>query len=239
MSLLPAMEYPVTMTNFLIAPSILSADIARLAEEVKAVMDAGADMIHFDVMDNHYVPNLTFGPIVCQSLRNHFPQTTLDVHLMTTPVDELINQFAKAGANRISFHPDATIHIERSLALIQSHGCQAGIALNPATPIDCLKWIAHRLDFILVMTVNPGFGGQSLIPSVLEKIKLIHQQFPDIPVCVDGGVDEKNIRQIAQLGASQFVAGSAIFKSNNYSATIEGMRRELEKLSGKNMGDKH
>ncbi len=226
------------MTNFLIAPSILSADIARLADEVQAVRDAGADMIHFDVMDNHYVPNLTFGPVICQSLRNHFPKLTLDVHLMAMPVDELIHKFAKAGANRISFHPDATIHVERSLSLIQSVGCQAGIALNPATPIDCLTWIAHRLDFILVMTVNPGFGGQSLIPSVLDKIKQIHQRYPDIPICVDGGVDEKNIFQIGQLGASQFVAGSAIFKSNDYSSTIERMRSELAKLKGKNSEDR-
>lgn len=227
------------MTNYLIAPSILSADLARLADEVQAVMDAGADMIHFDVMDNHYVPNLTFGPVICQSLRTHFPSLILDVHLMATPVDELINQFAKAGANRLSIHPDATIHLERSLALIQSHGCEAGVVLNPATSIDCLTWIAHRLDFILVMTVNPGFGGQSLISSVLDKIKQIHQLYPNIPICVDGGVDEKNIYQIGQLGASQFVAGSAIFKSSDYFATIEGMRRELAKLSKKASTDKH
>jgi len=219
------------MTDYLIAPSILSADLACLADEVRSVMDAGADMIHFDVMDNHYVPNLTFGPVICQSLRRHFPDLILDVHLMTTPVDELVHQFAKAGANRLSIHPDATVHLERSLALIQDNGCEAGIVLNPATPLDCLAWIGHRLDFILVMTVNPGFGGQSLIPSVLAKIKKIHQNYPQIPICVDGGIDEKNIYQIAQLGASQFVAGSAIFKSNDYFATIERMRRELAKLS--------
>lgn len=221
------------MTDYLIAPSILSADLTHLADEVQAVMDAGADMIHFDVMDNHYVPNLTFGPVICQSLRNHFPDLILDVHLMTSPVDDLINQFAEAGANRLSIHPDATIHLERSLSLIQSHGCQAGVVLNPATPLDCLPWIAHRLDFILVMTVNPGFGGQRLIPSVLDKIKDINHHYPNIPICVDGGVDEKNIYQIGQLGASQFVAGSAIFKSNDYFATIERMRRELAKLSEK------
>jgi ribulose-phosphate 3-epimerase len=226
------------MMNYLIAPSILSADLANLAHEVKSVMDAGADMIHFDVMDNHYVPNLTFGPVICQSLRNHFPKLTLDVHLMTNPVDDLIHQFANAGANRLSIHPDATIHLERSLALIQSYGCEAGIVLNPATSIDCLTWIAHRLDFILVMTVNPGFGGQSLITSVLDKIKLIHQRYPHIPICVDGGVDEKNIYQIGLLGASQFVAGSAIFKSNDYSATIERMRSELAKLSNQTSTDK-
>lgn len=219
------------MSKFLIAPSILSADLANLAFEVKAVIDAGADMIHFDVMDNHYVPNLTFGPSICQSLRRHFPKVILDVHLMTEPVDALIQQFAEAGANRLSIHPDATIHLDRSLSLIKDAGCQAGIALNPSTSIETLTWIAHKLDFILVMTVNPGFGGQQLIPTVLDKIVLLKQRYPQIPICIDGGVDEKNIYQLGQLGASQFVAGSAIFKSSDYFATIERMRCELAKIS--------
>lgn len=216
--------------SYLIAPSILSADMIRLGEEVQAVMDAGADMIHFDVMDNHYVPNLTFGPLICAALAKRFPKITYDVHLMTTPVDELIIQFAKAGAKRISIHPDATIHLDRSLQLIRQQGCQAGLALNPAVSPECLAWCAHHLDFVLVMTVNPGFGGQTLISEVIEKIATIHQRYPHLAICVDGGVSEKTIAQLAVAGATQFVAGSAIFSSTNYCSIIQLMRKQLEKL---------
>ena len=213
--------------NYLIAPSLLSADMTRLGEEVTAVIKAGADMIHFDVMDNHYVPNLTIGPFICQILAKKFTDLVIDVHLMTNPVDELIIQFAKAGAKRISIHPDATIHLDRSLQLIQQAGCKAGVVLNPATSPECLQWCLHRLDFVLVMTVNPGFGGQSLIPEVLDKISLINKQYPHLPICIDGGVTIENIGRLAQAGATQFVAGSAIFSSENYNNTIAAMRRQL------------
>lgn len=211
----------------LILPSLLSADITRLGEEVAQVINAGADMIHFDVMDNHYVPNLSFGPPVCETLHKCFPNLLLDVHLMTNPVDNLIKQFAKAGANRISIHPDATIHLDRSLELIQQQGCQAGLVLNPAVPPDCLAWCTHRLDFVLIMTVNPGFGGQALIPEVIDKVKLIHQRYPTLPLCVDGGINIDNIAMLAAAGASQFVAGSAIFSSKDYTKTINAMRLKL------------
>lgn len=214
--------------NYLIAPSLLSADMTRLGEEVSAVMQAGADMIHFDVMDNHYVPNLTIGPFICQSLAKKFPEIVIDVHLMANPVDELIIQFAKAGAKRISIHPDASIHLDRSLQLIQQQGCEAGLVLNPATSLDCLRWCLHRLDFVLVMTVNPGFGGQSLIPKIIDKIALIKQQYPDLPICIDGGVTIDNIAELAHAGATQFVAGSAIFSSDNYQSTIAAMRHKLK-----------
>lgn len=213
--------------TYLIAPSILSADMTRLGEEVSAVMQAGADLIHFDVMDNHYVPNLTFGPPICQALHQRFPQYLIDVHLMTKPVDELIIQFAKAGANRISIHPDASIHLDRSLELIHQQGCEAGLVLNPATSTDCLAWCKHRLDFVLVMTVNPGFGGQKLIPEIINKISWLKENYPELPICVDGGVTLDNISSLAKAGATQFVAGSAIFSSSDYAKTITDLRQRL------------
>lgn len=213
--------------TYLIAPSLLSADMTRLGDEVESVMQAGADIIHFDVMDNHYVPNLTMGPFVCQALLKRFPDLVVDVHLMTSPADELIMQFANAGARRISIHPDASIHLDRSLQLIRQQGCMAGLALNPATDPDCLRWCQSRLDFVLVMTVNPGFGGQQLIPEVLAKISYIKQHYPLLPICVDGGVNIDNIRMLADAGASEFVAGSAIFSSKNYKETLDAMRQKL------------
>ena len=210
--------------TYQILPSLLSADLTRLGEEIDAVMLAGADMIHFDVMDNHYVPNLTFGPILCQALHQRFDALPIDVHLMTTPVDDLIQQFAAAGAARISIHPDATIHLDRSLQLIKDHGCQSGIVLNPATSPDCIKWCLHRIDFVLIMTVNPGFGGQPLIPEVINKIKLIRHDYPELLICVDGGINAENISTLASAGANQFVAGSSIFNSKDYTKTISMLR---------------
>lgn len=215
-----------------ILPSLLSADMTRLGDEVESVMKAGADFIHFDVMDNHYVPNLTFGPAFCEALIKRFPQLPIDVHLMTTPVDNLIESFAKAGAKRISIHPDATIHLDRSLQLIKNMGCEAGLVFNPATPLDMLPWCIHHLDFVLVMTVNPGFGGQKLIPEVINKITRIRHLYPRLDLCVDGGVTTKNISSLAQAGANQFVAGSAIFNSNNYQETITKMREQLAGTTG-------
>ncbi|CDZ78778.1 Ribulose-phosphate 3-epimerase [Legionella massiliensis] len=212
---------------YLIAPSLLSADMTCLGEEVNNVIQAGADMIHFDVMDNHYVPNLTFGPPICQALHKRFPNLAIDVHLMTRPVDELINQFAKAGAKRISIHPDATIHLDRSLQLITQLGCAAGLVLNPATSPECLEWCIHHLDFVLVMTVNPGFGGQKLIPEIIDKIRRIKAKYPSLAICVDGGVSIDNIAHLAKAGASEFVAGSAIFSSDDYAKTIRIMREKL------------
>ncbi|WP_058474746.1 ribulose-phosphate 3-epimerase [Legionella quateirensis] len=213
-----------------ILPSLLSADMTRIGDEVESVMSAGADFIHFDVMDNHYVPNLTFGPAFCEALVKRFPSVPIDVHLMVTPVDALIESFAKAGAKRISIHPDATIHLDRSVQLIKNLGCEAGLVLNPATTIDCLTWCAHQLDFVLVMTVNPGFGGQKLIPEVINKITRVHQHYPQLDLCVDGGVTTKNIAELARAGANQFVAGSAIFNSTSYHETIKSMREELANI---------
>ena len=214
-----------------IAPSILAADFARLGEECEAVLAAGADVIHFDVMDNHYVPNLTIGPMVCQALRKHGIEAPIDVHLMVSPVDDLIGMFADAGASMITFHPDASRHVDRSLQLIRDAGCQAGLVLNPATTPECLEYVMDKLDMILLMSVNPGFGGQKFIPGTLKKIEqvraLIDRQERPIRLEVDGGVSEKNIRDVAAAGADTFVAGSAIFGKNDYGAVIEQMRAEL------------
>ncbi len=213
--------------NYKILPSLLSADLTRLGEEVDAVMNAGADMIHVDIMDNHYVPNLTFGPVLCQSLHKRMKGLPMDVHLMVSPVDDLISQCTKSGVSRISIHPDATIHLDRSLQLIRESGCLAGLVLNPSTSIDCLTYCMHRLDFVLIMTVNPGFGGQVLIPEVILKITQIRELYPCLAICVDGGVTTENIKTLAKAGATEFVAGSAIFNSSDYEACIKTMRKKL------------
>jgi ribulose-phosphate 3-epimerase len=218
---------------FRIAPSILSADFARLGDEVRAVTAAGADLIHFDVMDNHYVPNLTVGPLVCAGLRPH-AQVPLDVHLMVRPVDRLVPEFAKAGAGIISFHPEASEHIDRTIALIREHGCKPGLAFNPATPLAYLDHTLEKLDLVLLMSVNPGFGGQQFIPSVLPKIAEVRQRIAatgkEIWLEVDGGVKADNIAQIARAGADTFVAGSAIFGARDYGAAIRAMREQLAVL---------
>ena len=225
------------MKDFLIAPSILSADFARLGDEVNAVLDAGADVIHFDVMDNHYVPNLTIGPMICQALRDHKITAPIDVHLMVSPVDQMILDFAKAGASYITFHPEATNHVDRSLQLIRDQGCKAGLVFNPATPLDCLQYLMDKVDVILLMSVNPGFGGQKFIPATLKKLQQVRKLIDDsgypIRLGVDGGVGVDNIREIADAGADMFVAGSAIFNSKDYSATIASMRSELGQVPDK------
>jgi len=213
----------------IIAPSILSADFARLGEDVSAVLAAGADWVHFDVMDNHYVPNLTIGPMVCQALRNYGITAPIDVHLMVEPVDEIIPQFAAAGATLISFHPEASRHVDRTIQLIHAEGCKAGLVLNPATPVEQLEWVLDQLDLVLLMSVNPGFGGQSFIPYILDKLRqvrlMIDQSGRDVRLEVDGGVKVSNIADIAAAGADTFVAGSAIFGSDSYEATISRMKQ--------------
>lgn len=220
----------------LIAPSILSADFARLGEDVTAVLNAGADIIHFDVMDNHYVPNLTIGPMLCTALRNYGIDAPIDVHLMVEPVDRIIPDFAEAGATYISFHPEATRHVDRTLGLIRDSGCKAGLVFNPATPLDWLDYVVDKVDMVLIMSVNPGFGGQKFIESALEKIRRVRRAIDDsgfaVRLEIDGGVKTDNIGQIAAAGADTFVAGSAIFGSDDYEATIFAMRSEIEKGNG-------
>ncbi len=222
------------MTNAIIAPSILSANFAKLGEEVDAVLKAGADWVHFDVMDNHYVPNLTIGPMICEALRKHGVTAPIDVHLMVKPVDRIVPDFAKAGATLISFHPEASEHVHRSIQLIKASGCQAGLVLNPATPVDVLDYVLEELDLVLLMSVNPGFGGQSFIPSALTKLKQVRQMIDrtgkNIRLEIDGGVKVDNIAEIAAAGADTFVAGSAIFNTPNYAEVIGQMRAQIAKV---------
>jgi len=218
-----------------IAPSILSADFARLGEEVRNVLEAGADVVHFDVMDNHYVPNLTIGPLVCEALRRHGITAPIDVHLMVKPVDRIVPDFARAGATWITFHPEASEHVDRTIGLIREHGCRPGLVLNPATPVNWLDHVLDKIDMVLLMSVNPGFGGQSFIPSVLPKItkvrEMIDRSGREIRLEVDGGVKVDNIGAVAAAGADTFVAGSAIFGSRDYRATIAAMREEIARAN--------
>jgi ribulose-phosphate 3-epimerase len=226
----------IDMADYKIAPSILSADFARLGEEVTNVLNAGADIVHFDVMDNHYVPNLTIGPLVCEALRKHGVTADIDVHLMVKPVDRIIPDFAKAGATYITFHPEGSEHVDRSLSLIHDHGCKAGLVFNPATPLDYLKYVIEKVDMILLMSVNPGFGGQSFIPTALGKLRearrIIDESGREIRLEIDGGVKVDNIGEIAAAGADTFVAGSAIFGAADYKTTIDAMRAEIAKAVG-------
>ena len=230
------------MKDFWIAPSILSADFARLGEEVTDVLKAGADIVHFDVMDNHYVPNLTIGPLVCEALRKHGVTAPIDVHLMVKPVDRIIPDFAKAGATYITFHPEASEHVDRSLQLVRDSGCKSGLVFNPATPLEYLDYVMEKIDMILLMSVNPGFGGQSFIPYVLDKLRAVRERIDrsgrDIRLEIDGGVKADNIREIAAAGADTFVAGSAIFGAakaadpNRYDSIVGSLRAELAKARG-------
>lgn len=230
------------MADYQIAPSILSADFARLGDEVTRVLASGADIVHFDVMDNHYVPNLTIGPLVCQALRDHGVTAPIDVHLMVKPVDRIIPDFAKAGATYITFHPEASEHVDRSLQLIRGEGCKSGLVFNPATPLDYLKYVIDKVDMVLLMSVNPGFGGQSFIDSTMGKLRearrIIDESGRDIRLEVDGGVKVDNIRAVAEAGADTFVAGSAIFGAgkeadpNRYDTVVGAMRAELAKVAG-------
>lgn len=224
------------MQSTVIAPSILSANFAKLGEEVDNVLKAGADWVHFDVMDNHYVPNLTIGPMVCEALRKHGVTAPIDVHLMVEPVDRIVPDFAKAGATLISFHPEASAHVHRTIQLIKSHGCQAGLVLNPATPVDALEWVLEELDMVLLMSVNPGFGGQSFIPSALEKLRRVRRMIDatgkPIRLEIDGGVKADNIAGIAAAGADTFVAGSAIFNAPDYADVIGRMKDAVSKVRG-------